>query len=245
MLIKILTNGIKIKDDNMTKTAILIANGIFDASLEHYKNYVDEFIDFVNKNNVEKIIIGGGYTNKESTVSEASSVKQYLEPKISNNAKILLEERSLTASQSIKFSKKIVKLKPEDEVTVFCDSSIAVKVMWFVMHYWFKLKKKDIYEDAFNYIKIHYSKHNKVDDIGKSILLPGILYKNVEIHPCTTLPSIESAIAQQIISLVDIGTLYDKELNEKFIEITKERFDLKDEQKSELIGEVSEKEEPV
>ena len=77
----------------MTKTAILIANGIFDASLEHYKNYVDEFIDFVNKNNVEKIIIGGGYTNKESTVSEASSVKQYLEPKISNNAKILLEER--------------------------------------------------------------------------------------------------------------------------------------------------------
>ncbi|MGC8572351.1 MAG: ElyC/SanA/YdcF family protein [Candidatus Micrarchaeia archaeon] len=228
MLVNILKNGIKIKKDDLMKTAVLIANGIFDAALEHYKKYLDEFVDFVNKNKIEKVILCGGYTTKESPLSEAASVKQYIEPKISKDIKIILEEQSITASQSIKFSKKLVKLKPEDEVTVFCDSSIAVKVMWFVMHYWFKLKKKEIYDDAFNYIKMHYSKHNKTEDIGKSILLPGILYKNVEIHPCTILPSIESALAQQMISIIDIGALYDKELNEKFIEITKERYNLND-----------------
>ncbi|MGC8649233.1 MAG: ElyC/SanA/YdcF family protein [Candidatus Micrarchaeia archaeon] len=210
----------------MVKTAILIGNGIFDVNMENYKNYVDEFIDFVNKNNVEKVILCGGYTDKNSTFSEASSIKPYVEQKLNRNVKILLEEKSITAAQSIKFSKKLVALKPEDDVTVFCDSSITIKVMWFVMHYWFKLKRKDIYEDALNFIKMHYSKKNKVADIGRSILTPGVLYKNVEIHPCSVTTNIESALAQQIISLVDIGALYDKKLNEKFIEAVRERYEL-------------------
>ena len=212
----------------MSKIAILIANGVFDASQESYKNYVDELVEFVNKNNVEKVILCGGYTDKNSQLSEAASIKNYIEPKISKNTKILLEEKSITAAQSIKFSKRLISLKPEDDVTVFCDSSIAIKVMWFVMHYWFKLKRKEIYEDALNFIKMHYSKKNKVVDVGKSILTPGVLYKNVEIHPCMVSTNLESALAQQIISLVDIGALYDKNLNEKFIEAVKERYDLKE-----------------
>ena len=211
----------------MARIAVLLGNGVFDSNMKNYKEYVDEFIEFVNRNKVDKAIICGGHTNPSAKLSEASSIKTYVAPRLNNNTKLLVEDKSLTASQSIKLTKPLLKLKKTDDVSVFCNSVVAVKVMWFIMHYWFGLSRKEIEEDALNYISLYYSKRNGVDDIGKGIGRTGVLYENVEVHPCHIQPTIEGAIAQQLISLVDTATLYNPQLYAKFIGATKKRYGLK------------------
>jgi hypothetical protein len=211
----------------MTKTAILIGNGTFDARIKNYKNYVDEFAEFANTNKIDRVIISGGHTDSDSRYSEASSIKQYLAPKLNKRIKVLTESKSITASQCIRNSKPILRLKQKDDVTVFCDSVIAVKVMWFIMHYWFGMSRKQIERDALNFISTHYSKRNHTETIGKWIGVTGVLYKNVEVHPCFIKPSVHSAIAQQLISLVDTATLYDPKLYREFVDSTKKRYGLR------------------
>ncbi len=210
----------------MTKTAILIGNGTFDAKMRDYKKYVDEFADFANTNKVDRVIISGGHTSPASRYSEASSIVRYLAPKLNKRIKLLTEERSITASQCVRNTKPILKLKKNDDVTVFCDSVIAVKVMWFIMHYWFGMNRKEIEKDALNFISTHYSKKNHTETMGKWIGVTGVLYRNVEVHPYPIKPSIHSAIAQQLISLVDTASLYDPKLYKEFVDSTKKRYGL-------------------
>ncbi len=211
----------------MAKTAILIGNGIFDSSIKDYRNYVDEFIDFANRNRMDRVIVSGGHTDTNSMHSEASSLNNYMKPRLDKRIKLVTEEKSITASQSIKYIKPILRLKPHDDVTVFCDSAIAVKVMWFVMHYWFSMSKKEIEGDALNFISAHYSRRNGIDDMGKWISVTGVLYKNVEVHPYIIKPSLPSAIAQQLISIIDIASIYNPALYKDFISATKQRYGLK------------------
>lgn len=209
------------------KTAILIGNGVFDPSMENYKQYADEFVEFAKLNRVDKVIVAGGYTDSKSTYSEAASLKKYIAPRLNKQVRFLLEDKSITASQSIKNVKPILSLKNNDDVTVFCDSVIAVKVMWFIMHYWFGMSRKAIEDDALDFISQHFSKHNRMELIGKWISATGVHYKNVEVHPCYIKPSAPAAIAQQLVSLVDVATLYNPALYRKFVSATRERYELK------------------
>lgn len=211
----------------MTKTAVLIGNGVFDASAKNYKGYIDEFTDFANRNKVDRVIICGGRTNPQSRHTEASSIKAYIAPRLNKRIKLLTENRSITASESIKYTKPILKLDHKDDITIFCDSVIAVKVMWFIMHYWFGMSRKAIERDALNFVATHYSKRNATVDMGKWIGVTGVLYKNVEVHPYSIQPSVSTAIAQQLVSLVDVASLYDTSLNRAFVEATKRRYGLK------------------
>ncbi len=211
----------------MARIAVLLGNGVFDSNMKNYKEYVDEFVEFANKNRIDKAIICGGHTNAKAKLSEASSIQRYIEPRLNKRTKLLTEEKSITASQSIKFTKPLLKLKKKDDVSVFCNSVVAVKVMWFIMHYWFGLTRKEIEDDALNYIALYYSKRNGVDDIGKGIAHTGVLYENVEVHPCHIVPSVENAIAQQLVSLVDVAALYTPSLYNRFLNATKKRYGLK------------------
>lgn len=211
----------------MTKTAVLLGTGIFDSDMKDYKGYIDEFVEFVNRNNVGRVIVCGGQTNPDSRLTEASSIIKYMAPLLGKNVQLIAEEDSITASQSIRYSKPLLKMKKSDDVTVFCDAVLAVKVMWFIMHYWFDMDRADIEQDALNFISLYYSKHHNVEDVGRGIIHTGVLYKNVEVHPCSVRPSMESAIAQQLVSLVDIAALYNEPLYRLFIETTKKRYGIK------------------
>lgn len=211
----------------MARIAVLLGNGVFDSRMRSYKEYVDEFVEFANRNKVDMAIISGGHTDPKAKLSEAHSIRSYIAPKLSKKTRLITEQNSITAAQSIRYIKPILKLKKTDDVSVFCNSVVAVKVMWFIMHYWFGLSRKEIEEDALNYIYLYYSKRNGVDDIGKGIGHTGVLYENVEVHPCHIKPTMESAIAQQLISLVDVAALYNPLLYSKFIEATKKRYGIK------------------
>ncbi len=211
----------------MARIAVLLGNGVFDSSMKNYKEYVDEFVEFANRNKLDTAIICGGHTDPKARLSEASSIKSYITSRLNKKTKLLTEEKSITASQSIKFTKPLIKLRKSDDVSVFCNSVVAVKVMWFIMHYWFGLNRRQIEEDALNYISLYYSKRNGVEDVGKGIAHTGVLYENVEVHPCHITPSLESAIAQQLVSLVDVAALYNPSLYNKSISTVKKRYGLK------------------
>ncbi len=208
----------------MSKIAILLGNGIFDSGIKNYKDYVDEFIEFANKNKVDKVIISGGHTNPKEKLSEATSIKKYAAPLLDKRIEVITEDNSITAAQCIKSIKPLLKLQKSDDVSVFCDSVISVKVMWFIMHYWFGLSREQIERDALNYISLYYSKGHNVESLGKGITTTGVLYENVDVHPCSIKPSMESAIAQQLVSLVDVSALYSDGLSEEFINMTKARY---------------------
>jgi uncharacterized SAM-binding protein YcdF (DUF218 family) len=127
----------------MTKYAVLLGHGIFTPSRPEYKRYADKFIQFANKTNVDCIVLCGGHTDpKRPRISEAMSLKTYLKKFLNKNTKILLEQRSLTTGQHIRFSKNLINLKDGNQVVVFSDNIRQFKILWLIMHYWFGLNKK-------------------------------------------------------------------------------------------------------
>lgn len=210
------------------KTAILIGHGTFDANAQDYKKFIDDFTDFANANKADRVIISGDEKiNPRLSDSESAFLKKQLLGKLDKRIKVVTEAKSLNALQSIKNTTPLVNLEDHDDVTVFCNSTIAVKVMWFIQHYWFGMSRSEIERDALNFVATHYSKKNGMEDMGKWIGVTGVHYKNVEVHPCFVKSSVHSAIAQQLVSLVDVASLYNEPLQKDMVEATKEEYGLK------------------
>jgi hypothetical protein len=207
----------------LVKYAVLLGYGLFDRSNIIYKGYVDSFASFVNKNNIEVVILSGGHTNpKRPLESEASTISKYLENKLRHKANVLLEERALSTDQNIKFTKPLLKLA-NSHVTVFCDNIRPPKVMWYILHYWFGLSKGEIENYFLDYSLKFYAKHFTTEQIGKE-LDKGLAYKNVLVRPYRMRTDIDGAVSGQIASILEINSLYDKRLYSKLIKAVKIKF---------------------
>ena len=212
--------------NRMTKYAILLGYGRFDRSNVPYRRYVDSFASFVNKNAVDTIILAGGYTDKtHPKVSEAESVFGYLQPLLKRDVGVIFEEKSLTTKQNIEFCKKFINLKGGDAVTVFCDNVRPPKVMWFILHYWFDLSKVQIEQYFVDYGQTYYSKNYTTEMIGNEVV-KGLKHGNVTIKPFRMRTKIEAAIGQEIPTLLEINTIYDKSLDKRLMREIKIRFGL-------------------
>ena len=210
---------------NLVKYAVLLGYGLFDQS-NNYKRYLDNFASFVNKKNIEVAVLSGGHTNpRRPSESEASTISKYLENKVKQNTTILLEERALTTAQNIEFTRPLLKLT-SSSVTVFCDNIRTPKVMWYILHYWFGLSKREIENYFLGYSLKFYSKHFTTEQIGKE-LSKGLVYKNVLVKPYRMRTDIDDAVSVQIASILEINSLYDKKLYSKLIKAIKIKFGLK------------------
>lgn len=113
------------------KIIIVLCYALFQ-NQENYKKYLDKVLNIIDLENPDKIIVCGGFTNKNfPEISEAKSATDYLLTKNSSlKDKIILEERSITTPQNIKFAiEEISKLnKKVDSVIFVCDSIRLVKV---------------------------------------------------------------------------------------------------------------------
>ena len=211
---------------NLVKYAVLLGYGLFDRSDMNYKRYLDNFASFANKNDIEVVVLSGGHTNpRRPSESEAGTISKYLESKVKRNTTILLEERSLTTTQNIEFTKPLLKFA-NGSVTVFCDNIRPPKVMWYILHYWFGLGKREIENYFLEYSLKFYSKHFTTEQIGKE-LNKGLAYKNVLVKPYRMRTDIDDAISSQIASVLEINSLYDKKLYSKLIKAVKIKFGIK------------------
>ena len=168
--------------------------------------------------------LGGTQTLEDPWNPRQVTISKYLENKLKRNTTILLEERSLTTAQNIEFTKSLLKLA-NGSVTVFCDNIRPPKVMWYVMHYWFGLSKREIENYFLEYSLKFYSKHFTTEQIGKE-LNKGLAYKNVLVKPYHMRTDIDDAISGQIASVLEINSLYDKKLYSKLIKAVKIKFGL-------------------
>ena len=166
--------------------------------------------------------LGGTQTLEDPWNPRQVTISKYLENKLKRNTTILLEERSLTTAQNIEFTKSLLKLA-NGSVTVFCDNIRPPKVMWYVMHYWFGLSKREIENYFLKYSLKFYSKHFTTEQIGKE-LNKGLAYKNVLVKPYRMRTDIDDAISGQIASVLEINSLYDKKLYSKLIKAVKIKF---------------------
>lgn len=222
MLIMHITKG-----EFMAKYALLLGYGIFGhakVSQIKYRDYVRKFASFVNKEKIDVVIVSGGHTSpKRPLESEAESIAKYLKPLLKDNVTIHLENRSLTTLQNIEFSKKFIDLN-NGTVTVFCDNIRPQKVMWLILHLWFKLDRKQIEDYFIGYSVKYYITHFTDEGLGKDMSKKGFTYKNVVIVPYPMRTDIDDAISALVSDMLEIESLYKKSERIRIIKFFKKKL---------------------
>ncbi len=182
----------------------------------------------MNSKGIDTVVLCGGHTDPARPgTSEAGTIRDYLTPLLEGGVKVLLEQQSITTAQNIKFSKRLVDVKSGNRITIFCDNIRPPKVMWFVLHYWFGLDRKEIEEYFIRYSLTFYIRHLTTERIGAE-MAKGISYRNVTIKPYRMRTRVEDAVGNQIPSILEINSLYDRELDRRLIRIIKIKFGLMD-----------------
>ncbi len=205
------------------KYAVILGYGLFDDSKSRYARYLDAFTRFVNANAVDVAVFSGGHTSPERiSISEAATMADHVRPLLKRNVKIVLEESSLSTAQNIEFSGRVVDTCKGNTIIVFCDNIRPAKVLWFVMHYWFDLSKREIERYFIGLSLVYYRKRYTTEQIGKE-MKRGMAYKNVTIFPYPLRSGIDDAISQQIPTVLEIGALYDRRLYGELIRAVKVR----------------------
>jgi hypothetical protein len=113
----------------------------------------------------------------------------------------------------------------DNKITVFCDNIRQLKVMWFALHFWFHLSKREIEQYFIDYALAYYKRHFTTEQIGLEVA-KGITYNNLTIKPYPMRKKITDAVANQIPSTLEINSLYDKALDKRLIKTIKIKFGL-------------------
>ncbi len=195
-------------------TGVILLYGIFDKRNEGYKGYLDFIVKEVHSSNFDRIILCGGYTDPaRPTISEALAAKQYLE-EISKFPNFVLEDKSINTNQNLEFAAQ--KLQSGEKTVVYCDLIRKAKVIWLALHYLIKLDPKTIYEQLLTFASQR--------DLYKEFSYQTLAVRGYDFKGRTK----EEMIGQSYASILDVVSLYDKEMEEMDIAQRKKDFGLKD-----------------
>lgn len=211
----------------VTKYGVLLCYGIYHGGKTRYRNYLDSFARLVKRRGITSVVISGGYTDPaRPDYSEADSIAKYLDGKLGDNVTVSLERRSINTPQNILYSRDIVTLSRGNDVLVFCDNIRQIKVLWYVLHYWFGLGRREICMFFVDYAKANYRRGLDTDGIGRE-LEKGVKYRNVIVMPHRMHTDVRHATAQQIATLVQVESLYDSKLEKAAVEGVMEKFGMR------------------
>ncbi len=102
------------------KIAIVCGYGlVLDANLSEY---LEAVVNFVKTQQIDNLILSGGYTSKKLNFSEAKVMLDFIKTR-KLDLPIILEEESLTTLHNLLFSKKIIGKfeKKIEKIYIFCD----------------------------------------------------------------------------------------------------------------------------
>ncbi|MBD2166408.1 YdcF family protein [Calothrix membranacea FACHB-236] len=93
------------------------------------EGYLNSVLEFSINNNINKLILTGGITQKSSKISEASLMHQILVG-LNLDLEIVLEEESITTLHNLLYSQKIINSfdKKIEKLYIFCDAVRIFKV---------------------------------------------------------------------------------------------------------------------
>ncbi len=210
--------------------AVLLSYGILGLDkkcVRQYQGYLNRFVKFSKAHNISEVIACSGYTNPKVHTSEAASMAAYIEPRLPG-VRIRKEERSLSTPENISFARRYLDLDSAGRVYVYCDHIRANKVMWFVLHYWFGLRRRQIMSYFSDTFERYFQRAVSSEDMAKELDKKGYSYMKVSVVPDAKFHD-ETALAthQQISSTLEILDLYDKRMKKREKEIIRIRFGLK------------------
>jgi hypothetical protein len=198
------------------KTGIVLGYGLFSPEKEDYRSYLDFVAQRIKGDNLDKIILCGGFTDpKQPDKSEAGTMGKYLRS-LSPDTQYVLEERSINTNQNIEFASK--EIGEDDEVFVYCDSIRIPKSAWIAAHFILGESQEKIAVRFLNYAKTGV----KSIDIKKPIEFGRLKIVGFDFSSKTK----DAAISQTGASLVDVMSLYNEEIRKLDEEVRKEVFGL-------------------
>lgn len=207
----------------MTKYGVLLGYGLFDGKNAKYRGYLDAFAALAKEQRFDRVVLCGGKTSPGRPYdSESGTARSYLEGKLKGKV-IEIEDRSFTTAQNIRFAKKFLGFGRKDQITIFCDNVRPFKTMWYVMHYWYGLRRGQIQDYFVNFALPFYRKHYTTEEIGNAYSA-NLEYKGVTIVPYRMRERIEDAVGQIPASVLEIIALYDKSLETKLMRSTRIKF---------------------
>jgi len=197
----------------MVKTGVVLCYGLYSPERTDYKEYLDFIAKEIDKRNLERVILCGGFTNpKRPKESEASTARDYLLSVKPDFTSYVLEDSSINTNQNLEFAAK--SLGKEEEIVVYGDLIRLAKIIWIAMHFLIGAPQKEIYK------ALHDFAHAK--DLYREFE-----YRNLKIvafdFPGRTKGE---TIGQSFAALLDVMALYDKGFNQANIEQRKKDFGL-------------------
>jgi hypothetical protein len=91
--------------------------------------YLEAVINYSKENQISKLICSGGYTSKNSDMSEARLMFKFIK-KQNEKIDFLLEEESITTLHNLLYSKKLIEDVgiPFEKLYIFCDNVRFAKI---------------------------------------------------------------------------------------------------------------------
>lgn len=126
------------------KIAIIHWYGLVDPKSDFSNLYVNNLEKSLNSEHFDVIISSWWFTNKNIDKSEAKTLKEALYDSIEYKSQWILEERSFTTFENVKFCAEILENYSDKNITVFCKNTHLPKIIYLSLKEYLKLSKNEV-----------------------------------------------------------------------------------------------------
>ncbi len=191
------------------KTAIVLLYGLHSPQRQKYSHYLKKVVGDSKKESIGRLILCGGYTDpKKPKVSEAGSVKDFLEG-LGVAMDIILEDKSITTNQNLELAAGLV--DQNEELIVYCDEARKAKVIWLALHFLLGLSKQEIYKMVLNYFNDGRA--------GGDFKFSNLTVKGFDVGSGK-----DDVLGQTYASILDVLAVYEEEFNDLDLKKRQEKF---------------------
>lgn len=201
------------------KIAIIHWYGLVNRQLDFFISYLRKLEENLNMEKYDIIISSWWFTNKDVKKSEAQSLKESLYDCIQYVNQWILEEKSFTTYENVKFCAEILEKYDNKSITVFCMNTHLPKIVYLSLKEYLKISK----DEALKLIQ-HKLKNNELLRFDWDIMCEIWGIKFVWFDLWMTKKDFGKAIRSGILE-----THYDDcpELHDEFVEIRKKLWWIK------------------
>lgn len=125
------------------KIAIIHWYGLVNPQFDFFDLYLRKLEENLNMEKYDIIISSWWFTNKDVKKSEAQSLKESLYDCIKSANQWVLEEKSFTTFENVKFCAEILEKYDNKDITVFCMNTHLPKIVYLSLKEYLKISKNE------------------------------------------------------------------------------------------------------
>lgn len=125
------------------KIAIIHWYGLVNPELDFFNLYLRKLEENLNMEKYDIIISSWWFTNKDIKKSEAQSLREFLYDCTQYVNQWVLEEKSFTTYENVKFCAEILEKYDNKSITVFCMNTHLPKIVYLSLKEYLKISKDE------------------------------------------------------------------------------------------------------